>query len=112
MSRDEELELLRKRKMQRIQQQMAMEEMEEKKREEGLREAQKRVVLRQFLTPEARERLGRVRMARPEYAQAVEQQLMMLSQRMGREDRIDDGTLMEILQKIMPKKREIRIERR
>ena len=89
-----------------------MEGMEEKTREEELREAQKKLLLRRILTPDARERLGRVRMARPEYADAVEEQLLMLSKRMARDERIDDDTFKNILQRIMPKKREIRIERR
>ena len=91
---------------------MAMEGMEEKTREEELREAQKKLLLRRILTPDARERLGRVRMARPEYADAVEEKLLMLSRRMTRDERIDDVTFKNILQRIMPKKREIRIERR
>jgi len=112
MADEEELEAIRRRKLQHIQQQMTMEGMEEKTREEELREAQKKLLLRRILTPDARERLGRVRMARPEYADAVEEQLLMLSKRMARDERIDDDTFKNILQRIMPKKREIRIERR
>ena len=112
MADEEELEAIRRRKLQHIPQQMTMEGMEEKTREEELREAQKKLLLRRILTPDARERLGRVRMARPEYADAVEEQLLMLSKRMARDERIDDDTFKNILQRIMPKKREIRIERR
>ncbi len=112
MADEEELEMLRKRRLQQIQQRMAIEEAEDGRRQEELAAAQRQQMLRRLLTPEARERLARIKMARPEYAGAVEHQLLNLSTRMSKEERIDDITLKKILQRIMPKKREIRIERR
>ncbi|MDP7266111.1 MAG: DNA-binding protein [Candidatus Thermoplasmatota archaeon] len=112
MADEEELEMLRKRRLQQLQQRMAIEEAEEGQRQEDLVAAQRQQMLRRFLTPEARERLARIKMARPEYAGAVEQQLLNLSTRMSKEERIDDVTLKKILHRIMPKKREIKIERR
>ena len=112
MADEEELEMLRKRRVQQLQQRMAMEEAEEGRRQDELVSAQRQQLLRRLLTPEARERLARIKMARPEYAESVEHQLLNLSSRMSKKERIDDITLKKILQRIMPKKREIKIERR
>lgn len=112
MTDEEELGILRERRLQQLKQRMAVEEAEDSRRQEELAAAQRQQMLRRLLTPAARERLGRIRMARPQYAEGVEQQLLNLSSRMSREERIDDATLKKILQRIMPKKREITIERR
>jgi programmed cell death protein 5 len=75
-------------------------------------EAQRQTILRQILSPEARERLGRVELAYPDLADSIENQLIALAQS-GRVQRvIDDATLKQILERVMPKKREIKIERR
>ena len=76
------------------------------------REAERAEALRRIITPEARERLARIRLAKPDVAQAVEQQLLQLAAA-GRIQRpIDDPTLRALLERIMPEKREIRITRR
>ena len=112
MENGEELEMLRKRRLQQLQQRMAFEDMEENRQQEEIAAAQRQLVLRRILTPAARERLGRIKMARPEYAGAVEQQLLAISHRLAPEERIDDVTLKNILKRVMPKKRNITIERR
>ncbi|NLK25581.1 MAG: DNA-binding protein [Euryarchaeota archaeon] len=110
---DAELEAIRRRKMaelqnmqqQQIQQQAMMQEQARR------REAEVQAVMRQILTPEARERLGKVRLAYPDVAAMVEEQLIRLLQ-MGRiQGQIDDQTLKAILQQITPQQREIKIER-
>lgn len=110
---DEELELIRRRRMaemqnaqqQQLQQQAMMQEQAER------REAEIQAVMRQILTPEARDRLATVRLAYPDVANAVEEQLIRLLQ-MGRvQGQIDDRTLKAILQKVTPQKRDIKIER-
>jgi len=76
------------------------------------REAERQEVLRRVLTPEARERLGRIRLAKPDVAGAVEQQVIALAAS-GRLTRpIDDPTLRALLERIMPERREIKITRR
>jgi programmed cell death protein 5 len=76
------------------------------------REAERAEALRRILTPEARERLGRIRLAKPEVANAVEQQVIALAQTGRLQRPIDDPTLRAILERIMPERREIKITRR
>jgi programmed cell death protein 5 len=74
--------------------------------------SQRQSILRQILTPEARERLGRIELAYPEVAESVESQLVALAQSGRVQSQIDDRTLQDILRRVVPKKREIKIERR
>jgi len=76
------------------------------------REAERSELLRRLLTPEARERLGRIRLAKPDVAQAVEQQVIALASSGRLQRAIDDPTLRAILARIMPERREIKITRR
>jgi programmed cell death protein 5 len=107
---DSELEELRRRKLAELQRQRDQQAMAEEQAKQI--EAGRQAVLRQILTPEARERLGTVRIAYPDLARAVEDQLIRLAQS-GRVDRqVDDATLRQILRRVAPQKREITIERR
>ncbi len=75
-------------------------------------EAQKQGVLRQILTPEARDRLANIRLANPQMAESVEMQLIQLAQSGRLRGVIDDTMLRNILAQIAPQRREITIERR
>lgn len=108
---DKELEEIKRRKMMELMQNAAAQEnVEEKRREEE--EAARQAILRQILEPEARERLARIKLVRPELAEAVENQLIILAQsgRLGR--MITDEELKSILSRLTSQRREIRIERR
>ncbi len=107
---DNELEEIKRRKLMELQKQQEIAAMQEEQRRQV--EMEKAAILRQIMTPEARERLARIKMAHPEIAESVENQLIVLAQT-GRLDRmIDDGTLKRILERAIPKKREIKIKRR
>lgn len=68
---DYELEELKRRKLLELQQRVE---------EEKARRAQLEVFLRAYLTPEARERLNNLRLVKPEIADALIQQLVVLAQ--------------------------------
>lgn len=107
---DAALDELRRRKLQEMQAQAQNEQVASAQRAEA--DAQKEVILRAILEPEARERLVRVRMARPDIAANVENQLIMFYQQGRIRQRIDDPTLRELLARMTPKSRESTIERR
>lgn len=110
MADENELDLLRQRKLQELQNRAQQEAAAQEQAKQV--EAQKAMLMRQILTPEARERLANLRMTRPDVVEQVEDQLVMLV-RSGRvSQQIDDYTLRQILRKVMPTKREIKIERR
>jgi programmed cell death protein 5 len=109
MEDDKELEQIKRRKLAELQQQAAVQEQQEEANEEY--EAQRQAVLRQILTTPARERLARLRIARPDFAGAVENQLIMLAQSGRLGGMIDDAALLQILEKLTPEKREITIKR-
>ncbi len=107
---EEELEAIRKRKIEELQklseQKAAQEAIDAQAR------AQRQAILRQILAPEARERLGRITLAYPQLAQDIENRLISLAQSGRINSVIDDATLRQILRAIVPRKREINIERR
>jgi len=114
MDDDPELAELRRRRMAQVQQQqeqdVARQHMAAQQQAEM--DAQKQAVLRQILTPEARERLARIRMTKPEIANNIEMQLIQLAQAGRIQNMIDDEMLKSLLERAIPRKREIKIERR
>jgi programmed cell death protein 5 len=111
---DEELEKLKKKRMQELQQQADFQEdmQDQQETQKKQLEEQKKMILRAVLTPDARERLGRIKIARPEVAESIENQLIMLAQSRQLENKINDKQLRMLLSKVMPKKRDIQIKRR
>ena len=110
MADDTELEALRQRKLQELQVRAQQEAVAQEQAKQL--DAQRAMLMRQILTPEARERLANLRMTRPDLVEHVENQLVMLVQSGRVTDKIDDYTLRQLLRRIMPTKREIKIERR
>ncbi len=113
MAEDDELEELRRRKLQELQK-TAMEQqmVEEQKKAQELEQARKMQILRQILTPEARERLANVRLVRPDLVDNVENQLVQLAS-MGRLNRmLTDAEVRDILLKFTGGRKETKIERR
>ncbi|MBA3044134.1 DNA-binding protein [archaeon] len=106
---DEELEQIRKKKLQELQ--MSYQQRIAAEEEEKETEVKKQMILGQILTQDAKERLERVKIAKPELAENVENQLILLLQNGRLNQQIDDNSLKMILRKI-GSRREIRIERR
>jgi len=110
---DEELENLRKKKLKELQQQAVLQEsLEEQESQRQEFEQQKKMILRAILDATARERLARIKIARPEIAESIENQLIMLAQNGKLKNKINDEQLRLLLAKIIPKKRDIKIRRR
>jgi len=110
---DEELDKLRKKKLQELQEQAAIQEqIEDQEEQQKQLDEQKKAILRAILTNEARERLGRIKIARPEMAESIENQLIMVAQSGKLKNKINDEELRMLLSKILPKKRDIKIKRR
>ena len=110
---DEELENLRRKKLQELQQQSQLQEsLEEQDSQKKELEERRRMILRSILTTQAKERLGRIKVARREMAEEIENQLIMLVQSGRLKNKINDEQLRMLLSKIIPKKRDIKIERR
>ncbi len=114
---DSELQELRKRRLREIQEMQAQGGIDPyaqaaQQAEMQRRETERAEVLRRLLTPEARERLARIRLAKPEVANAVEQQVIALAAQGRLQRMIDDPTLRALLERINPERREIHITRR
>ncbi len=111
MSMDEdELDAIRRKKLAELQQYQNQAVAEQQYREQV--QAQRQLILRQILTPEARERLGRIELAYPELKENIENQLIQLAQSGRVKSMIDDATLRQILERVIPRRRDIKIERR
>ena len=79
---------------------------------EAEEQARNEAILRQVLTQEARERLQRVRIARPDQAQALERQIVALAGSGRLQRPLDDADLRAILAQLFPPKRDINIRRK
>ena len=110
---DEELENLRKKRLKELQQQAAIQEsFDEQEIQRQEFEEQKKMILRAILDTQARERLANIKIARPEIAESIENQLIMLAQNGKLKNKINDEQLRMLLIKVLPKKRDIKIKRR
>jgi programmed cell death protein 5 len=105
MEEEEELEEIRRRKMLELQEQRRREEMRREL------ELQKRLLLQQILTPEARSRLANLRMVKPEFAEALELELIALAQSGRLRAPLTDLQLKELLKRLQEKRKETRIRR-
>lgn len=73
--------------------------------------AQKEQLLKQILMPEARMRLGNIRMVKPELANLVEQNLISMATQGRIQSRLTDEQLRQILYSMQQPKRGFKINR-
>jgi len=116
-----DLDELRRKRMEELQQQAAINEnqqsqqaqqqMQQQQMQQEM-EAQKRQIMMQILTPEARSRLANIRLTKPEFVEQIEIQLIQLGQSGRLKGKITDEQLKVLLQQISGQKREINISRK
>ncbi len=107
---DEELEEIRRQKMEQLKDQAGDEEAVEAQRQQA--EAQKKAILRQHLTDGARKRLNTVKMSKPDVGEKVEQQLVALAQSGRIQGKIDEEKMKDLLRELTPDSKSFDIRRR
>lgn len=110
MSENEEIEALRKKRMLELQQRFAQEQQQAQMQQQI--EIQKQALLRRILSSDARQRLTNLKMVKPEFAQQIELQLIQLAQSGRLSIPVTDDQLKEILARLQPQRRDIKIKRK
>lgn len=75
-------------------------------------EAQKKQILGQIMTPEARQRLANLKLTKPEMVNNIELQLIQSAQAGSLRGKVTDDQLKVLLRQIAGQKREIKITRK
>lgn len=109
-----DIEDLRRKRMEQLQQQAAQQasEAEAQEMQRQQFEAQKKQIMMQILSPEARSRLANIRLTRPEFVEQIELQLIQLAQAGRIKSKITDEQLKQLLKQLSGQKREINITRK
>ncbi|MDR2699571.1 MAG: DNA-binding protein [Nitrososphaerota archaeon] len=106
---DDELENIRKRKLLSMQNRVS-DEQRQTQAEEKI-EAQKQALLKQILSPEARQRLNNLKMVKADFTEQIELQLIQMAQMNKLPIPLSDVQLKQILLQLQSRKREIKITR-
>jgi programmed cell death protein 5 len=106
---DEELGVLRRKKLSALQKQMAREQRGAQAQQQL--EMQKQALLRNILSPEARQRLTNLKMVKPDFTDQLELQLIQLAQQGKIPIPLSDVQLKQILVQLQSRKRETTIRR-
>ena len=97
------------------QQQMQQQQMAQMQQQEAAKaqfEAQKKQILGQILTSEARNRLANLKLTKPELVNQIELQLIQSAQSGSLRGKVTDDQLKVLLRQIAGQKREIKITRK
>ena len=113
MSDDEDLENIRRRKLEEIRQQAAQQQIAKSQQREF--EEKKYLIMRNVLSQEARQRLENIRMVKPQFAEQIEVQLIQLFQsgRLRGATPLPDKAFKKLLEQITSsgKKKEFNIKK-
>ncbi len=108
-----EIDELRQRKIKQLVEQQRYtqgQQLSQQLKEQEI-DSQIKLVITRILTPEARERLGNIRLARPQFARQIEIFLIQLYQAGRLPQKLTDKQLREILEKLKQGRREFSITR-
>lgn len=110
VSDEEQLEALRRRKLQELQQQAAQQQMAQSQEQEF--ESKKYLLMRKILSVEGRQRLENIRIVKPEFAQQIELQLIQLFQsgQLRGAIPLPDSAFKRLLEQITGKKKDFKIK--
>ncbi|MHA1884340.1 MAG: DNA-binding protein [Promethearchaeota archaeon] len=113
MSNDNELEDIRRRKLEEIKAQAAQQQMAEAQQRDF--EEKKYLVMRKILSPEGRQRLENIRIVKPHFAEQIEMQLIQLYQagRLKGATPLPDQAFKKLLEQLsnLEKKKEFKIRK-
>ena len=116
-----DLDEIRRKRMAELQRQQAMaaqsqqeQAMQQAQQQEAAMEfeAQKRAIIAQILTQEARDRLANLRLTKPELVNNIEIQLIQSAQTGSLRGKVTDEQLKVLLRNIAGQKRDIKITRK
>jgi programmed cell death protein 5 len=106
---DAELDAIRRKKLSAMQHRTTDEQKQAQA--EDQMEAQKQALLKQILSPEARQRLTNLKMVKPDFTENWELQLIQLAQTGKLPLPLSDAQLKQILIQLQSRKRETKITR-
>ncbi|MFC6974573.1 DNA-binding protein [Halomicroarcula sp. GCM10025709] len=109
---EEELDELRKKKMEQLKEQQEGEDAEAQQAAQQQADAQKKAILRQHLSDGARKRLNTVKMSKPDVGEQIEQQVVALAQSGRIQGQIDEEKMKQLLQELTPDSKSFDIKRR
>ncbi len=109
MSSNRELEAIRQKRLIELRQQLAEEQ--QKTEQNQASQVQKQSLLREILTSEARQRLNRIKLVKPDFIAKLELQLIQIAQSGRVRLPINDEQLKQILIQLQGVKRETKFRR-
>ena len=109
MSDEEDLEEIRRRKLEQLQRQAAEQQVAASQQQDF--EKQKYNIMRKLLSQEGRQRLENIRMVKPEFAQQIELQLIQLAQSGRLRGQLSDAAFKKLLEQLTGKKKDFKIKK-